>query len=114
MLTIEFFILLMLGPFVWLVIELTSRRAWRIIVGVVAFSWVGYWSMAVTSKYMDAEIEGITFALDEISALEAKGKKQDASAALSMYKEKRDLGESAYGASRIVIDNMRSSSSKHE
>jgi len=114
MMTIEFFFLLMVGPVAWLVVELTSRRAWRIIVGAFALSWVGYWPMAMTSKYMASEIKGITFALDRISALEAAGERLGASEALSIYKEKRDMGESAYGASRTVIDHMHSLSSQHE
>jgi hypothetical protein len=94
MLNFDIILLLALGPIAWMFADMFAQRKLRIIVGLFAFLWVGYWGIAVTSKYMDSEIKGITFAFDSISRLDEEGKKIETSNALSIYREKRYAGES--------------------
>lgn len=114
MMNIEFIFLLSLGPIAWLIAEGLSQQSWRIFIGLFAFLWVGHWGIAITSKYMDSEIKGITLAFDEISELDEKGNNLEASKALSIYRENRVRGESASGASRNVIDYTFSINKQNE
>jgi len=102
----EFILVLLFGPAFWLYAEVTGPKLFRVVAGLIAFVWVGYWAISITEKYMDTEIKILSRALNNVTSSQQDN--ATLTGAVNIYREEKKKNDSELKAAMKLNEHYKS------